>query len=1106
MPIITRRGLVVKNKNGDGIRKRENSEAVKKLADILKGIADLNREKNSWLAQSLDTWSGAFETLATTKITRDTGFEINEALGQLDGFEQGISQTDSSTGQSVYDTLVQELPNAGSSKAEFEVLLKTANEVLELGLENSVLKAVSPEEQRARAAQARQRQEELARQRQAQQERLRQEEQERQRLEQERQALEQERLRQARERQRLEQERLRQAELERQRQAEEERLRREQLAREKEQRRKARADALKLDEDYINTDFDDPDVAPIKLDPDYKEKIDDPEYAEDPLARLKQEREDLQAGPVEEPIIQKKATMIAQELEPDGPGPLFRDQFESFFEKNAIESAVDAEGRLYTTKEQMLEQLEESGSRLMLFGKDKEYAIAVERNGSRLYATSKAEQQQMGAESVSPDRLPEKKTLFGLKEDDILYGAADGKRFETPDAIRDQIRTGTGRLQIYTAGDRENPYIIDYDKGNASISNYTVRESQIEKLQKSSFRSCLPEEIEEKRILNWKESDIAYAEDAGGKRYEGSEELKKALYGTDKLLQVYTRDGNGTVDQLPFAVEKRNNRFYISSERVSAFKDQLAGLGEDLSGLEKEDFYQVYRPARSVLERNWRQDDIDFALDEAGNMYRGADRISEELDKSDDRTLFIFDKSGELPFALQKKDGSFYKSEDRISSRNIMPESRAYEAKKSLQVKDIVKIADRSEYSELKKQTDDLGKEKVFYEKNVEALQKASIKPVEPKKPVKPSLGFWNTVAYGLAWFFTAGRYETEAHRLLPIRMENYNKDMALYPERMKTFNARQKEYEDYLNGGRAKLEEYQAKLSEVSLKRNEVRQARRQAELRYVENRRGNDSADVNSYREKTEVRLEGVSDLRRNGVITPSNIFAHVWLKKAECNGRKASDPEARKAFCAFVAADAVKNDILNERVNSIELSDTVEGRKIQPLNSGAAVEELMKDKDLADMLDELGDEPINAQRLARRYMDKVSERTMAEKDDVRYLEDARTHMIESFGRQKLDEKTFDQFFRLKSLDNALRSVKNNIPTKDLKIISDRFEQAKTLESDAYRLKVTDALRYPYREAFEALKDQGPMDLREMSEAIEGKKAQLDARREAGGPQAHL
>ena len=40
-----------------------------------------------------------------------------------------------------------------------------------------------------------------------------------------------------------------------------------------------------------------------------------------------------------------------------------------------------------------------------------------------------------------------------------------------------------------------------------------------------------PYELEERRILNWKEEDIAYAEDADGNKYDGPEAVAFALTG-----------------------------------------------------------------------------------------------------------------------------------------------------------------------------------------------------------------------------------------------------------------------------------------------------------------------------------------------------------------------------------------------------------------------------------------------------------------------------------------------------------------------------------------------------------------------------------------------
>ena len=1227
MSVITRKALIAKNKAGDGLRKKENHDALVRLKEIFRKAAE--HVENDSLDFNCNLYAESFEKLTDP---RNRGQIPLSALGNLDAFEHVLNMTDSSSKRTNYQDIVSVLPEIGATKEEFDDLLKTANTVLELGLEKSVFKPKDPQEEerlrREKAEQDRREQERRERER-VERERLERERVERERIERERlerERTERERLERERlERERVERERLHQLELERQRE---------------EQRKQQRVDEIRrqndalMNEDFENTDYTDPEIEPLKLEPDAQLKVDAVNRLEEAEAnenilegekervrketekilgvdyatRRKQEKEDRilmneADAKLEKPLEQTKTVMISQELDesfhkrfppsddlvartssgkelkgtfailhalgeesgklyidvPDDPehrctclegrdGRLyvsarpvgfksdpdlvradyaasFDSDFDALFEENEIGSAVDTEGNVYTEKETMRERLSRSGSRLMLMGRDKDFVIALGNIGGELYSAGRED--LMTAENVNPYRIPDKTTLLGVDQDDILYAESpDGRRFDSPDAIRAELRDpdAEGRLHLYTKKDPESAYLVRYRHGEAvGISQNLIHESELKKASDDAIEPADMSEIEEKRILNWKESDITYAVDSRGRRYEGPEAIKTALYGEDKNLQLYTKG-----EELPFAVQKKNNRFYISAERVPKFEDQTAMLAEQLEELEPERFESVNEPvsARQFLEKSWsfdeasphakmlesrtgvdfsvRKTQFDFALDENGRMYKDPNEVAALLDKPDDRTLFIFGKDKEPPFAVQKKDGMLYKSDDRISTRNIMPETERFEPKKSLHVNDIVHVADKSKVFRLKEQTDDLGMEYLFYEKNIKALKKASEKPEEPQKPKKPTLGFWNSIAYGFTWFFTAGRVETEAHRLLPIKRKRYEEDLALYPSRMETYRKELKAHKDYLNGGKEKLEEYEKKMAEVKARRDKVKEERTLAEREHAKAMIGNDVGDVKQYRNKLETRMEGVNDYRTKSVVTPQNVFAYTWLKEAECRNKPASDPDARKAFCEWFASSKLENELLEKRVNSEQLSDPVEERKLEQINNGTVVKALMNDKDLKALFDKMGSAPIDPEKLKEAYTEKVVRREIEKKDDIKYLENARERMIETFGKKTVDpadEKTLETVLRYRMLQQSIKSQKNLPPTTDPARIEARFKEAQSLESNAYRSMITEADKYPFRKAFEALQGR-EMKLDEMSTALDSKKKELDLAAE--GPKA--
>ncbi len=1244
MPSITLNNLVAKNKAGTGIRNndngnnRQNNAAVKKLVELLNKVAPIVGEDNEALQLSVDVYGKALDTLANNPVTRNTQPSIKNALKTLDGFSDSLTYIDVVTKMTGYQNIVKALPAAGSSKAEFDALLRTVNGVLELGLEKSVLKPVDPREAE------RQRQEQERQRREAE---LRRQEQERLRQEQERQRQEQERLRQAEEarrreveRQRQEEERARQEELRRQREAERRQQEQERLRREQEQqRRQQRVQEIRdqkeafLKENYRETDYAKDDVAPLKIENDYQQKVDAMDEAERVAAndnildhqrqevidhaeellsarsRRKQEREEAELlaeddAKKEKPLVQTTAVLVSQDLKdsflkrfpdsdkltardndgnvitgthdilealsdenaktrlyidiPDDPNsrcmclqgedgkllmsngpvqhgdpdieleyadpePTLETEFLSFYAENGITEAVGMDGTVYKTKEDMYRALDEE-ERLMLFGENREFAVAVSKQNDALYATEKSYQEQMGDECVSPDRIPEKTTLFGVRDDDILYAVTDdGTRLDSPEAIRNEIKTGEGRLRIHTEQDRENPYVLDYRTGHAAITKFTVNESYIAKLTDNDFKTCLPEEIEEKRILNWTEKEIDYAVDADGKRYNTPEEIKTALYGADKTLQLYTKEtgrediveevdeeGNYVEKVVkqdhskPFVVEKRNNRFFISPERVTPFKDQMRELGTRLSEMDREDFSKVNVPtnAKEFMAKNFT-DSTDhrasYAVDDKGNLYEGSEKIAAELDKSDKRTLYVFDETGELPYAVRKEGEKYFISSQRIGTQNIMPETDRFQPKKSLKPDELGNRMDATMYWDYKTQKDRIGELKGTYTKEIERLTKLRNdgEPKKPQQPVRPRLGAWNTFVRGLKKAVTLGfGAETQAYKAYTARKVQYQKDMESLPERQAKYEALKKEYDS----SDVKLAEAQAGVEKAEKRLGELNEKYRGHTGGVTANEADNSMRDVVQYRNRTEAKLEGVLDLKIKGRITQENIFAHTWLKEAECRGKSASDPNARKALCEFIAADAVQNDILDSRFKGTDqkekakTSDALDERSINPLNTGKAADALMKDQDLKKLLDSMKDEPIDPQRIKSKYMELVADRSKQANREINVYTSAKETMEREFGQQELSEKALDEVLRYKKLDEVIRNEYKKT-----------YGNAGEGLAAIFGMKPTEADKQPYREAFNALKEQGagPMGLNEMMTSLNAKKAELQAQHGPDGPQ---
>ena len=178
MPIISKKDLVAKNKEGNGIRPQTpNAQAVEKLVDLMTRAAKVIASESiagETVELSINEYAGALKTMATTRITKENGPKINSALNILDSFNDDLMYKDKALGKTHYELLAEAMPKIGSSKKELDELLTKANGVLEMGLEKTVLKPLSAEDLAKKAEEERKAREEQERIR-AERERIRQE-------------------------------------------------------------------------------------------------------------------------------------------------------------------------------------------------------------------------------------------------------------------------------------------------------------------------------------------------------------------------------------------------------------------------------------------------------------------------------------------------------------------------------------------------------------------------------------------------------------------------------------------------------------------------------------------------------------------------------------------------------------------------------------------------------------------------------------------------------------------------------------------------------------------------------------------------------------------
>ena len=805
----------------------------------------------------------------------------------------------------------------------------------------------------------------------------------------------------------------------------------------------------------------------------------------------------------------------------------------AFLRSRRIDHAMDAEGHIYHGTEEILKHLEEYESRLVLMNQDESTNIAIETHFS-YYNVRELERDQGKQFQISKDRTPGKTMLLRWNEEDIFFAKdAEGNRYETPEEIRKALSEENKMIFLYTNDspeynqilgkdaekeeDREyrqelnrNPehsYAVILRDGKYYVSAGEIRDVDQAKVKPDELIER-PEALEERRILDWKEEDVAYAEDAEGHKYEGPEAVKFALTGIKVPKAVYDsmdeivrknlpkNDVELTVhfkdEREPVQVNRKNDRFEIevkSTEKTLGLKD-----------LKSEDFEELNNVDVEFRER-FQREDVAFAVDEHGKRFDSYEEIIDKLQEGPGR-LFVFEKTdnGLQPFAAENKNGLLLVSDQAVTPMARMEDSDEYTPLKSLDIDPLIRFDLLKEDQELKEKKDDVGKRLKVIEKDLNTADRYKNEgaPKEPKMPVKPKLGVFNSIVWGLKKFFTLGFGDTDANRKLKQDLKKYNeelipeykKKMAVY-QNMKGYYTRLQDA-DHIN----KLKSDQGKLKDE----NKKIKARKYELFDQIYKDGYQRQAEV--YRSKIEVKLAGVKDLEEKGRITVDNLFAYTWQKEAELADKDLSDPAVREGLLEYIAASVIEERILTDRANYTTHSKALDQRNVEELNNGNAVRYLKNDEVLKKCIDDAiaSNEPLAPYSFYHDYLAKLGNVEQRQKDSAERLKKLCVQMVKNFGEQTVTMEALDEVIRFERAMKAIKRAEQykNADKLEKGTLSD--SQAKTLFDDARRdttfalNRVTNKERATYLPAFEALKGKGPMKLDEMHRQIMHKTKELE------------
>ncbi len=769
-----------------------------------------------------------------------------------------------------------------------------------------------------------------------------------------------------------------------------------------------------------------------------------------------------------------------------------------FLQGDEFTTACDAEGKIYQTPEEINQELSKGDKRLAFQPEDEDYRVVVENRYDGLYVCT-----QSVKSTIFSDKEPDSTRLLYWKEKDILYAEdGEGKKYEKPEEIRKALEDNGSRLYLFTREDKDYPYVIKKENDSYFVSQWTVEMKNRETLDESSFKEAEDLSLKEDYILKWKAEDVDAIE-VEGKRITDKEEIRYALKGLLVPKNVYDsmnpqvrehlprndRKFNVFVagEEHPYKVELKRERYFISDEAVM-----------DIDKIPEDDFIPC-STFRHDLEKRWpeREGDILYALDQDGKVLKNYDEICDALEQKDQQLIVIEGSQGEYrPYAIEVKDGRLCVSDKVIGPENRLPQTEAFVPQKSLDLDPMIDFALHKKSSQVHKMREDEAKKvKALKEdlKQRQELEKNGL-PQPPKQPKKPSLGFFNTVWWGVKKVITLGFGDTDANRTYREKLKVYEeKDVPKYKAAVEDYEKLRVKKE----GNKPEIE----RLTKIIEKHNKELDWLKpvDAELSVIIEKQNNESRQA-SYRNLFEVKAMGAIDYMQKKKITKENLFAYTWMQEGNLNGKTLKDdPGVKENLYDYLAAKIVENQIYKDRASFETVSDSLDDRKIRELNNGQAKRILKNDPVLQKLLsdpEELA-KPLDAYDFLDKYLKEKGRIEAREKDSAERLTKFRDQLVKDFGEKAISEDAVDdviRYMRATKVIKAKEVYKNadkmeNLDSKEqAKIFFDaRFDMAKV----NFRIKRKE--REELLPAVQALKGKGPMTLDKMAKAIAAKRKEL-------------
>lgn len=294
-----------------------------------------------------------------------------------------------------------------------------------------------------------------------------------------------------------------------------------------------------------------------------------------------------------------------------------------------------------------------------------------------------------------------------------------------------------------------------------------------------------------------------------------------------------------------------------------------------------------------------------------------------------------------------------------------------------------------------------------------------------------------------------AAEEESKRARNYDVQLQFYNsaqnrfaKDTEEYekkkPEYDKALSDLEKKYGMTKEQGEKKMSELKARLEglkkDKELANKKAERAQDELDSKKQEynekiNEHTKNRATIEEYRTHTEVRMEGIASLIKNGAITRDNLFANTWLLKSACNGKSTKDPEALDAFYKYLASRKAENEIVSNTRNYKVANPEAEAAVIRNLNSNQTVNEMKTDPVVQKIISMWDKKPMNPEMMAADYFipgNKKKIQSAIARDEMKNL---KKEMENDFGIRPVDENEFESFVRYAVINKAIMNTRNSM-----------------------------------------------------------------------------